>query len=905
MTWLRMLAMRLRAMFAKPEMDRALDEELQSHFDMLVEQNIGRGMPREDAQRAARLELGGADQIRELVHDQRGLPLLESLWQDVRYGARMLRKSPGFTTVAVLTLALGIGANTAVFSLIDAVPLRTLSVASPHELVLFSDSPAGGSGSGTQTGRWNVFSNENYSYFRAHGASFTELCAFESGWNDLQIRVAGAAGRPDGAHGRLVTGNFFSFLGLSASAGRLFTPDDDRLGAPPTVVLNYPYWVRKFHADPSMLGKVLEINGVAFTVIGVGPRTFLDVKFDRPDLWLPLVFQPQVMSDKIYSEDPQEYWLNIIARLKRGVTLRQAQTVVNGQLKQILLTQAHRETAQEIADSYIQLAPGAYGISYLRATYSEALRVLAAIVAIVLLIVCANVANLLLSRSSARQQEISIRLVLGASRSRLLRQLLTESLLLAVLGGALGILVARWGSQLLTSLVLRDPSVNASIDGHVLLFTAGVSMLAGTLFGLVPALRSSRADLVTQVNRAGPRLRFGVTNALVVFQIAASVVLLIGAGLFLRTLRKLAGQELGFDEDHLLVVRIDPQAGGYDPVQTPGLYQALIDRVEELQGVVSATVAFSEPLSGSSWTSNFSIEGLPPRPAREVIVHKELVGPHYFQTEGIPILLGRDIGPQDRLGTSLVTVINKTMAREFFPGVNPIGKRFSLGSPFNSKEAMTIVGVAADARYYSLRDPVPPMEFCAAFQVPQANSHSSAYARAVEVRVTGNPKAIATEIPSAIAQVAASLPVTRVTILKEQVSDSLWQNRSAAQLSSAFAILALLLACIGVYGTTAHSVSRRTREIGIRIALGAQRSTVLVLITKECLILVTTGLVIGASAALATTKIIANQLFGIRANDPMTFVSVSGLLLLVALAACYIPARRATRVDPMVALRYE
>ena len=355
MTWLRMLAMRLRAMFAKPEMDRALDEELQSHFDMLVEQNIGRGMPREEARRAARLELGGANQIKESVHDQRGRRCLNRFGRMFATGRACCANHPASPPLRC-SRSPSASVPTPPFLASSTRALKNLCVASPHELVLFSDSPAGGSASGTHTGRWSLFSNENYSYFRAHGASFTELCAFESGWNDLQIRVAGAAGRPDGAHGRLVTGNFFSFLGLSASAGRLFTPDDDRLGAPPTVVLNYPYWVRKFHADPSMLGKVLEINGVAFTVIGVGPRTFLDVKFDRPDLWLPLVFQPQVMSDKIYSEDPQEYWLNIIARLKRGATLRQAQTEVNGQLKQILLTQAHRETAQEIADSYIQLA---------------------------------------------------------------------------------------------------------------------------------------------------------------------------------------------------------------------------------------------------------------------------------------------------------------------------------------------------------------------------------------------------------------------------------------------------------------------------------------------------------------------------------------------------------------------
>jgi len=907
MNWLRELARRLRMLVHRRQFEVDLEEEMRLHLEWRQQEQLQSGMTADDARAVALRRFGNPTALREKSRIAWGWEWFEHLAQDVRYGLRMLRKSPGFTAVAVLTLALGIGANTAIFSLIDAILLRTLPVASPHELVLSSDSPAGGTNSGTQTGHWMRFSSENYTYFRGHSESFRDLCAFQSSWNDLKIRVAGATGRPDSAYGRLVSGNFFSFLGLSAAAGRLFSSDDDRLGASPAVVLNYAYWTRKFQNDVSIIGKVMEVNGTAFTIIGVAPRTFSDVKNDRPDLWLPLVFQPQVMSTNSYADDPQMYWLSIMARLKPGVTLRQAQAVVSSQLKQILATQAQRETAQQIANSYIELAPGAGGISYLRVTYSEALQILAGIVGIVLLTVCANVANLLLSRSSAREKEISIRLAIGASRSRLIRQLLTESILLATLGGALGILAARWGVEILASVVIGSTSiVNDSIDARVLLFTACVSILAGILFGLVPALRSSRIDLAAQVNgSARTRLGFGFANGLVACQIAACLVLLVGAGLFLRTLQKLVDQELGFDEDHILVARINAEAAGYSPAQTPTLYQALIDRIEAIPGVLSATVDYSEPFGGSTWTSNFTIEGLPSRPPGQMKVHKELVGPHYFETEGIPILLGRDIGPQDRPGTPLVTVINQTMARKFFPGVNPIGRRFSLGSPFNDSEAMTIVGVAADARYYSLRDPVPAMEFCAAFQIPDQGSHNSAYAEDVEVRVSGNPRALLTEIRAALAQVSDSLPVTRVTLLKDEVSASLRLNRSAAEISSAFGGLALFLSCLGVYGTMAYRVSRRTHEIGIRLALGAHRSDVLWLITKECLILVSVGLVIGLPVALASTRIIASQLFGIRATDPLTFATVAILLVLVSLAACYVPARRAMRVDPMVALRYE
>ncbi len=836
-----------------------------------------------------------------------GREWVEHLAQDGRYGLRMLRKSPGFAAIAVVTLALGIGANTAIFSLINAVLLRTLPVARPHELVLFSDSPEGGANSGTQTGHWIRFSSENYAYFREHSDAFKELCAFQASLSDLKIRTVGMTERPELAYGRMVSGNFFSFLGLQAAAGRLFLPSDDRAGATPSAVLNYTYWTRKFHNDFSAIGKVVGMNGTAFTIIGVAPRGFSGVKSDRPDLWIPLAFQPQILSTDSYADNPEMYWLGLLGRLKPGVTLGQAQTEVNAQLNQILATQAHRETPEQIANSYIELAPGAAGISYLRATYAEALQVLAAIVGIVLLIACANVANLLLSRSSAREKEIAIRLAIGASRGRLVRQLLTESMLLAALGGGLGILAARWGVELLAALVTGSSAVvKGSMDARVLAFTAAVSLLAGILFGLVPALRSSRMDLAAQAKgSARGRMGFGFANGLVAFQIAACLVLLVGAGLFLRTLEKLGSQELGFDEDHILAARINPEAAGYEPAQTPALYQALIDRIEAIPEVVSATVDYSEPFSGSSWTSNFSIEGVLDRPAGQMLVHKELVGPHYFETAGIPILLGRDIGPEDRPGTPLVTVINETMARNFFPGVNPIGRRFSLGSPFNEQEAMTIVGVAADARYYSLRDAVPAMEFCAAFQIPDEGSHNAAYARDVEVRVSGNPRALPSEIRAAVAEVSGNLSVSSVTVLKDEVSESLRLNRSAAELSSAFGGLALLLACIGVYGTMAYRVSRRTQEIGIRLALGAHRSDVLWLITKECLLLVGGGLVIGVPTALVSTSLIASQLFGVGASDPLTFGGVGMLLVLVALAACYVPARRAMRVEPVVALRYE
>ncbi|MGC2422602.1 MAG: ABC transporter permease [Candidatus Acidiferrales bacterium] len=901
------LRVRWRSIFRREAVERELDEELRYHVERKTEENIAKGMSAEAARRAARIELGGIEQVKEQVRAVRAGAWLGTVVQDARFGLRMLRKNPGFTAVAVLTLALGIGANTAVFSLINAVILRALPVVRPQEMILFSDYPGEGSSSGGHSGHWTEFSSENYTFFRDHDGSFKELCAFETDRDKLKVREPGASGQPDTATGELVSGNFFSFFGLTAAAGRMFSAEDDRPGATPVTVLDYTYWTRKYHNDDAVIGQVIQVNDTAFTIVGVAPREFAGVGYGRANMWFPLLFQPQITLRESYAENPQQYWLNIMGRLKPGITLRRAQAAVDVQLKQILAAEKNPGMNQRMKDSYIQLAPGAGGISYLRTKYSDALRILMAIVVIVLLIACANIANLLLSRSSSREKEISIRLAIGSSRGRLIRQLLTESMLLAVLGGALGILIASWSAKFLAALVTgSDSAVKLSIDSRVLMFTAGISILTGILFGLVPALLASRMDLATPI-KGSTHLRhgFGLANGLVVFQIAACLMLLADAGLLLRTLRNLADQKLGFDEDHILVAQIDPEMAGYEPAQTPALYQALIDRIEALPGVVSATVASSEPLSGSSSSGNFSIEGLPYTLDRDMDVHRELVGPHYFQTEGIPILLGRDIGPQDGPDTSLVTVINETMARTFFAGMNPIGRRIAFGAPFDEKQAMTIVGVAADARYYSLRDPIPPMEFRAAFQRPGQPPRRWKYARAVEVRVSGNPRAIATEIPAAIAQVATNLPVTRVTVLKQEVSDSIRQNRSAAELSTAFGVLALLLACIGLYGMLSYRVSRRTQEIGIRMALGARQSNVLWLVTKECLVLVAAGLAIGAPMALASTRVIASLLFGVGATDPWTFSAVTVVIVIAGLVACWIPARRAMRVDPMEALRYE
>jgi predicted permease len=905
---------RLGNLFSRRRADEDFGAEIEAHLALMQEDLERRGMAPAEARRQALVRMGGVERAKEAHREARTLHWLETLWQDVRFAARILRKNPGFSVVAIITLALGIGANTAIFSLVNAVLLNSLSVANPHELVLFSDEVGMGSDSGEQFGIWERFSSDDYAYFNKHNQSFKELTAYQDDRTVLNVRIAGAE-KAESARTTMVAGNYFSFLGVRAGVGRVILPEDDDALSAPVAVLNYSYWRDRFHSDRSAIGETIELNGTPFTVVGVAPQGFNGMTYAPPNFWTALAKQPEVIPPEMtatgmpvirnYANEPKEYWLSIVGRLKQGVSLRKAETVVNGQLKQVLKTQVNPQTAEQIADSHIQLHSGAGGVSLLRKQYGEALEILSVVMGIVLLIACANVASLLLSRSAAREREISVRLAVGASRGRLVRQMLTESVLLAAIGGGTGILAAKWTAQVLVLLVTgRTGAVEGRLDSTVLAFSICASLIAGIVFGLAPAIRAGCIDVTTQMKEAsGLRRRHTLPNAVVAFQIAGSLVLLIGAGLFVRTLRNLYDEDVGFDKEHLMLVGIDLPHAGYKPEQTPQLYRELIERFEAIPGVRFATLDSDGPLSGSESISNFAIEGR--QLARDVLLRKELVGPHYFETEGIPILLGRDIEPEDRAGDPMVAVINETMARTYFPGVNPVGKRFSLDWPFNPKEAMTVVGVAADARYYSLRDVVPPMEFGAAFQVPDERSYNWAFARDIAVRTIGDPRAITEAIRPAVKQIDPNIPVTNVRLLAEVVSNSLRQTQGVAELSSAFGFLTLLLACIGLYGTLAYRVSRRTQEIGVRIALGAQRSSVMWLVTREGLYLILPGMAIGAFAALGLTKIVASQLFGVAADDPVTFVAMAALLLAVALVACWIPARRAMRVDPMVALRHE
>jgi predicted permease len=841
-----------------------------------------------------------------------------TLLQDLRYGLRMLAKNRVFTAVAVLTLALGIGANTAIFSLVNAVLLRNLPVHDPGRLVLFSDNPNDSisMSPGVPSGQQAEFSYPFYSYVRDHSQLFEGVCAFQTPEDTLTIREESEADRAvEVAQGKLVSGNFFSVLGVGTAMGRTLTPADDQASAPPVAVVSFDYWQRKLGGNPKVVGRVFDVDGVPTTVVGITPRGFFGVRMesDSADFWMPLSLRPRltltVMPEaKSLLTDPNTYWLNVIGRLKPSVSLHAARTEIDGELRQYVagrlgskITEAEQ---QQIRSAYVELAQGGRGLSALRHEYSAPLGILLAIVGLVLLIACANVANLMLARAAARQKEMATRLALGGSRARLFRQILTESALLAITGGVAGAILAYWGARVLVTTVAPRVPLNVRPDLAVLAFTASISAVAVLLCGLAPGFQSGRVELVRALKEGsasdlGQRTRLGLGNSLVVLQIATSLLLMAGAGLLVRSLVNLENENLGFTPDHVLLVNIDPELAGYNSEGLPGLYQELIDRINALPGVRSASVGMTSPMSGSWGGFEVSVEGQPP-PSGGGAPQAVAVGPRYFETEGMRIIAGRSISAQDMGSSARVAVVNQAFVRKYIPRGSPIGRRLGLGTPFKPP-GVEIVGVAADARYTSARDPAGPMFFLSAFQLQSV----LASVNEIEIRAAGDPASLAAEVREAIREINSSLPITNITTLATQVNDSLGQQRAISGLTGFFGILGLVLASVGLYGILAHGVARRTHEIGIRTALGANQIDVLRLVLGQGLKLTFIGVAIGIIAALALTRFLSSLLYGVQPTDPLTFVAVSLILIVVALLACYVPARRATKVDPMVALRFE
>jgi macrolide transport system ATP-binding/permease protein len=932
MTRLRIFFTRLRGMFGKSRSDDQLSSELRAHLDALMEENIRRGMSTEEARYAARREFGGLEQTKQAYRYQRGLPMFETLLQDLHYAMRMLRKSPGFTIVAVLTLALGIGGNTAIFSLIDAVMLRALPVREPRQLVLL---------------QWSAHKSPSYHQSMNYGdCGVNRLggdnpsgCSFSHPFvNELRsqtdvfsgLAVLAEAGQLDLSgngpasliRGQYVSGDFFQTLGVQPSLGRTFVPADDAPSAPPVAVLNYGYWQSAFGGSPSAVGKSINLNGVAFTIIGVAEPRFVSLapgKFH--DIWIPLSQRPGLTPHwDPKQDDAGSVWLVVVGRLRPGIPRAQAQTAVSLLFRNELL---HGEKPLlEAADNpEITLMSAQDGFVGLRARYSTILYVLMLAVGIVLLIACANVASLLLSRAAARQKEMAVRLALGAGRARILRQLLTESLMLSVMGGALGVLLAQWGVHAILAFVFSSASrpggLVVEINWRVVAFTAAVSVFTGILFGLAPALRGMRVDL-TPALKEGAELSGGSHNriswltagdALVVVQVALTIVVLVGAGLLVRTLQNLRSIDPGFDTRSVLTFEIDATLSGYKDPKVDSLYRDLQDQFAALPGVISSSYSQMTLLSGSLMTTSFHLPGT--SGDSEADADMLAVGPKFFQTMRISFVAGRDFFPADystaaasspspaTMGPPVPAVVNETFVRRYFNKVNPLGQRFGGSEKTEPGETpdpgWQIIGVVRDAKYNSLRREIQPTAY-----VPQLRGDAQ-----FEVRTAMDPSSLVPAVRNVVNHLDSNLPVFDVETQTETIDRLLFQERFIARFSSFFGLLALTLACVGLYGLLSYEVARRTREIGVRMALGAQQINVLRLVVGRGIGLALAGTAIGSLVAFGITRFLASMLYEVRPNDPVTLIGVAALLLLVALAACYSPARRAMRVDPMVALRYE
>ncbi len=815
---------------------------------------------------------------------------MQTLLQDLRFAIRILAKAPGFTAVAVISLALGIGVNTTIFSLINGVLFRPLPrVKEPAALVWFR-APA---------------SYPDYEDFRDQNDVFSGISAL-SGTSEFSLSQGG---QPELVKGEFVSANYFSVLGVDISTGRAFLPEEDRLAdAQPVVVLSYGLWQRRFGGDPNLIGGSVSLNGLTFTVVGVAPQGFVGAEATLPrDLWAPMAIYPRlnpppagkgdVVPDRLRDRGTDS--LNLIARLKPGVTRAQAQAAMTAIVARLPKERYHQTIDERLRAVELLTVSGGLDPRD-RAGALPISALLQAIVSLVLFTACANIAGLLLARSSLRRREIGIRQALGASRARIVQQLLTEGLLLSLLGALAGLLVAMWAKGLLISLVSATPiaALDLRLDYRVLAFTFSASLLAGLVFGLAPALQASKPDLIPALkNEAAGKgyRRSRLRNAFVISQTALSVILLIGSGLFIRSLLNARTINPGFKVEGGLMATLDPGLLRYNEEQGQEFFRQAVERVESLPGVERASLMLFVPLGLSFGQRGVYVEGQ--NGSRNVTTTGfNIVGPRYFQTMGIPVMRGREFTSRDRAGAQRVVMINETLARRLWPGEDPIGKRLRLGGP--SGPEAEVIGLAGDGKYATIGENARPYIY-----QPLLQSYSSKMT--LVVRTTGNPEALSAAIRERIQSLDPNLPVAQITTLAGQVDFALFPARLGAALLGAFGLLALGLAATGIYGVIAYSVSQRTQEFGIRMALGADGADVRRLVLREGLKVVLIGVTAGLALSLAAARLIAGFLYGVGANDPLTFVGVALLLTAVALLACYLPARRATKVDPMVALRVE
>jgi macrolide transport system ATP-binding/permease protein len=934
---IKMLAARIRGWFSRRRVDEDFEQELRAHLEMLTQENMQRGMTRKDAVRAARVRLGGVTQLRETNREMWGLPVIEAFLQDVRYALRMLRKSPGFAAVAILTLALGIGANTAIFSVVQAVYLRTLPIEHPEQVVLVDWDHSAWPRGIIESGYGKSLSYPAFEELRAKNSTLSSVFGFAPlgyGGTNTNVVVDGDAALVDGA---MVTGDFFSGLGIRPIVGRAIDEQDDGESKPRVAVLGYRYWTNRFGSDSRAVGTSITINNVSCTIVGIAPPSFHGVLPGRDfDVYVSLSdgnglkpYGAELRKNLLHEE--AWFWITVMGRLKPGVSAASAKADLSGIFRNLMTSTVLKGYALKFTP-YISVSPAGKGMDRVRDAFADPITLLEYMAALILLMSCANLASLLMARALSRSGEMGIRMAIGASRARLVRQLLIENLTLACLGATLGLAFAEWGARTFVLLLLPDANLLAldvHLEWRVLLFTAALAIVTAILFGLGPSISATRRDVAASLkesSRSG-EVRGVVAKmkcVLICAQIAISLVLLAGAGLFLRTANKLENENLGFNRQQVLLFAVDATQNGYDRRKMMDFYGELQTRLEAIPGVNSASLSGYSLISG--WLNDVGVTadnehpesgsvnsqtkrrgthygttapGDEPSSASETAYFNS-VGTHFFTTMGIPFVLGRDFNEHDMNGPAKTAVVNQTFAQRYWPNQNPVGRRFSFGYAFNAADSIEVIGVVQNAKFANVRETIRSTAY-----IPFTQGRSQSTTMRFEVKTPADASLFVPLIRNAVHKIDPLIPIFDVKTQTQQIDESLLQEHMFARLSTSFGLLALLVASVGLYGLLAYTVGQRTHEFGIRMALGASRGNILSIVLTGGLWLSGAGLVAGLGCALAFSRLLRKFLYGVQPDDLWTFVASALILIVVALLACWIPARRATRVDPMIALRYE
>src|ERR1700761_626509 len=916
------IAQGIRSLFHRDTIEREMDDELRGFVEASTSEKLRRGLSAEQAARAARVEMGSSNAVKHNIYSATWESRVEIFGRDLKHCVRGLVRTPGFTLTAVLSMALGIGANTAIFTLIKQVLLQNLPVRDPQQLVTFGKSTGGGILGGIDLGTGDLFTYDFSRQLEANPGPFQGVAAYSSFSPRVSVRLPNTAAALQ-IPTNLISGNFLSVLGAEPLLGRAITRSDaDAPDRSAVAVISFHLWQQSFSSDPAILGKSISLNATPFTVVGVMPAGFhgIQQELEPAEIWVPLTMVREIVLQPGFLEPRSLFFLHMVARQTRPSQRAAEQSWLDRQIRDYVRAgEGHTITParqQEIERITVRLLSGAHGVSRIRSQYGDSLTILMAIVAVVLLIACANLANFLLARAIARQRETATRLALGSSHGRIIRQSMLEALLLSLSGGLLGLGLAFTATRALIAFVARGATnvpLAASPDSSILLFTLGVSIVAGLVFGLAPALHVARASAMPAMNATtrtaaggGGRTSRWWPKALVTSQIMFCLLLLVGAGLFLRTLRNLQNQDFGFERTHLLIAVFAPDLAGYTPEQFPALNQRVLERVSAIPGVRSAALAGAPPISFSTWESSISLSGYTPGPKEDMGSVLNRVSGRYFETAGISIVAGRPITPADTANNMKVAVINETIAHKFFPKGDAVGRTVkieidSVAGPWQ------IVGIASDTKSGSLRDDPARMVYLPIAQIlgKHGEGIQDSFANAILLRTVGDPALTIHELRSAIATIDPNLPILQVHTMQEHLEAFTSQETLISRLTAIFALLAVLLAAIGLYGVMSFNVVRRSNEIGIRIALGATGGGVQWMVLRESLALLTAGLVLGIPIALVAARLIRTQLYRMSPFDPTIFLAAAAGITAVTVLSAWLPARRAAAVDPVVSLRCE